>query len=307
MSQNTQPPTLANPPLTAGSLTRGSERCITLRARVVDDDGACLLLHRAVAVAVAGSRPAPLARGGSRLGADSGCMSSSAVVVLRDVVVRFGRTVVLDGVSLSLGSGEIVGVRGSNGAGKTTLLRLLVNAYRPHAGARVGPRRSAYVPATIEPPALAAGVWLERMPRTSRSDPIVALDLLGFDGDLGSPCRALSFGNLRKLLLAEAFSAGEQLVVVDEVSAGLDDAGLAGVRTLIERAVASSTTVVLADQESRPFPPGTPVVRIARGSLIAEASDPVVDTVTLRGPLASRRDLLDRAAEFGYAPVDDEQ
>jgi ABC-type Mn2+/Zn2+ transport system ATPase subunit len=232
-------------------------------------------------------------------------MAASATVVLSDVVVRFGRTVVLDRVSLSLGPGDLVGIRGSNGAGKTTLLRLLVNAYRPTAGTRRGPRRSAYVPAVIEPPALAAGVWLTRVPRPQRSDAGGALDALDFDGDLGAPCRELSFGNLRKLMLAEAFSSGEQLVVVDEVSAGLDDAGLAGVRTLVDRARSSARTVVLADQQSRPFPAGTSVIRVAGGVLHPESDDAETGSVILRGPVAARPELLERANELGFAPVED--
>lgn len=232
-------------------------------------------------------------------------MAVSATVVLSDVVVRFGRTVVLDHVSLSLGPGDLVGVRGSNGAGKTTLLRLLVNAYRPNAGTRRGPRRSAYVPAVIEPPALAAGVWLTRLPRPRRSDPGDALDVLGFDGDLGAPCRELSFGNLHKLMLSEAFSSGEQLIVVDEASAGLDDVGLAGVRRLVEHARASAKTVVLADQQSRPFPSGTSVIRVAGGVLHPETDDAEIGSVMLRGPLAARPELLERAGELGFAPVED--
>lgn len=213
----------------------------------------------------------------------------------------------LDGVSLSISPGDLIGVRGSNGAGKTTLLRLLVNAYRPNSGVRQGPKRSAYVPSVIEPPALSARSWLAGVPRPVRADSADALGILGFDGDLNASCRALSFGNLRKLMLAEAFTSGESLVVVDEASAGLDDAGLAGVHTLIERARASSKTIVLADQESRPFPAGTSVLRVADGAIRAESVDGEKGSITLHGPLASRQFLLDQAQELGFTPVQDER
>ncbi len=55
-------------------------------------------------------------------------------LVLREVQVRFGGVVALDGVSLSVARGEIVGVIGPNGAGKTTLFDTVSGFTRPDAG-----------------------------------------------------------------------------------------------------------------------------------------------------------------------------
>lgn len=152
--------------------------------------------------------------------------SESATVRLVDVTVRYGRLTVLRDVDFAVEPGECVAVSGANGVGKTTLLRALAGVFRPNAGRRVGPRTCAYVPATVEHTPVTAGHWLAGMPRSARADPHVMLEALGFDGDLRAPCRALSFGNSRKLLLAEALSSGEQFVVIDEVSAGLDQRDL---------------------------------------------------------------------------------
>lgn len=64
---------------------------------------------------------------------------SSRVARVTCASVRYGRIVVLDGVSLNLDDGEIIAARGANGAGSSTLLRALVDAFDPRSGKRTGP------------------------------------------------------------------------------------------------------------------------------------------------------------------------
>ena len=59
---------------------------------------------------------------------------STPLLAADDVRKQFGALVVLDGVELSVGAGEAVGIVGPNGAGKTTLLDVLAGAQRPNGG-----------------------------------------------------------------------------------------------------------------------------------------------------------------------------
>ena len=59
----------------------------------------------------------------------------NALVEVRDLVVRYGPAVALDGVSLTLGAGERVALVGANGAGKSSLLNAVCGVVRPSGGA----------------------------------------------------------------------------------------------------------------------------------------------------------------------------
>lgn len=59
---------------------------------------------------------------------------SGAILAATDLSRRFGKIVALDGLSLSMGAGELFGLVGPDGAGKTTALRLLAGQLRPDAG-----------------------------------------------------------------------------------------------------------------------------------------------------------------------------
>ena len=85
---------------------------------------------------VTGGRPGHPARTLPRDGAP--------VLAVRDVTMRFGGIVALDGVSFDMAAHEIVGLIGPNGAGKTTLFNCLSRLYTPRRAtlALRGPRRS---------------------------------------------------------------------------------------------------------------------------------------------------------------------
>jgi ABC-type multidrug transport system ATPase subunit len=58
----------------------------------------------------------------------------SPAISTRDLLVRFGDTVVIDGITIDVVAGSVVGVLGPNGAGKTTLVRVLATQLAPSDG-----------------------------------------------------------------------------------------------------------------------------------------------------------------------------
>jgi ribose transport system ATP-binding protein len=79
-----------------------------------------------------------------------------ALLEMRGIAKRFGATVALDRVDLSVGAGEICGLVGENGAGKSTLMGILAGAIQPDEGRWRSPASSTRHEALSR---LAVRVW----------------------------------------------------------------------------------------------------------------------------------------------------
>jgi ABC-2 type transport system ATP-binding protein len=234
--------------------------------------------------------------------------SPSECIRLDGATVRFGRVQVLRAVSLTIDDGEFVCVRGGNGAGKTTLLRLVAGAIRPARGRREGPRSCAYVPAALAPPSMSVAGWIRGVRRDRVDDPWAALTALGFDGTTDRSCRELSFGNLRKVLLADALTSAAALVALDEMHAGLDHSGRVALDQLVTSARARGVVVVAAAQDDDAVD-GTDRTWVVGDGQVHEGTlgEPGTVRRTLRGPLASEHELLAAAERLGFRPDDDDE
>ena len=233
-------------------------------------------------------------------------VSVVACVELEAVEIRYGRLVALRDVTLAVQPGQVLCVRGANGAGKTTLLRALAGVAQPSQGFRRGPGRVAYVPAELAPPRLSAGRWLRGIRPRRSEDPLVALEQLGFEGDLGRGCRSLSFGSFRKLLLADALSSGADLVVVDEANVGLDRAGHRGLGELIAATCARGATVVAAVQDGEVLHGAdSTVVVVDRSVRRVHSADANDVEIGFSGPSDQIASLLRAASDLGFRPRED--
>jgi ABC-2 type transport system ATP-binding protein len=153
------------------------------------------------------------------------------------LVKTFGPTRALDGLDLSVRTGEVHGFLGPNGAGKTTTIRILLGLLRADAGrtellggdpwrdAVALHRRLAYVPGDVTLwPNLSGGEVIDLLGRLRGGlDPKRRAELLErFDLDPRKKARTYSKGNRQKVALIAALASDVELLLLDEPTAGLD-------------------------------------------------------------------------------------
>jgi polyether ionophore transport system ATP-binding protein len=154
-----------------------------------------------------------------------------------ELTKRYGSTVALDALDLTVEPGEVYGFLGPNGAGKTTTIRLLLGLHRPTAGraelfgldawhdAVKAHRHVAYVAG--EPylwPSLTSAETFAYLANLHGSTDREYGGLLveRFQLDVDKKVRALSKGNRQKVQLIAAFATRADLFILDEPTSGLD-------------------------------------------------------------------------------------
>jgi lipopolysaccharide export system ATP-binding protein len=181
----------------------------------------------------------------------------------------YGDRVVVDGVSVSVSAGEVVGVVGPNGAGKTTAFLLLAGVLPVREGRVVlGDRDVTALP--LEGRARAGLGYLPQEPSVFRGltaieNVVVGLEAAGVPraerprraaelleevgiGPMGS-LRAdrLSGGERRRLEIARLLAIRPGVLLLDEPFTGLDPLAAAGMRTLLSRVARGGVGVLLTD------------------------------------------------------------
>jgi len=174
---------------------------------------------------------------------------------------RYGSTLALDGLNLTVGRGEVYGYLGPNGSGKTTTIRLLLGLHRASSGraelfgvdAWSDPVRAhervAYVAG--EPflwPSLTSAETFEFLARLHHGTDIAYRDVLieRFQLDTRKKIRTLSKGNRQKVQLIAALATRAELLLLDEPTSGLDPLMEVAFRDCVKEAKGRGQTVFLS-------------------------------------------------------------
>ena len=191
---------------------------------------------------------------------------------VRDVAVRFGGIVALDGVSFTLEEGQILGLIGPNGAGKTTLFNCVSRLYTPTRGdilfegrstlqrpphriAEIGIARTFQNLALFGPQSVLDNVKIGghahtsgdffsnalRLPWTRREEAALnatawsLLRMLDLEGVAHRPADGLPLGTRKRIELARALAASPKLLLLDEPAGGLTHGEVGELGSLIRR------------------------------------------------------------------------
>ena len=165
-------------------------------------------------------------------------MNSDVLLNARDISLQYNQRQVLQNISLTLNTRQIVTLIGPNGAGKTSLVKIVLGLVPPTSGEieRLEGIRIGYMPQRLQvdqsmPVSVSRFLSLGANARADRIDD--ALKEVGASVLKDSQLFALSGGELQRVLLARALIQEPQLLVLDEPAQGVDVNGQAELYRLI--------------------------------------------------------------------------
>ena len=141
------------------------------------------------------------------------------LVDLQEVTLEGSDRTLLESLSLTISSGDRIGVVGINGVGKTTLLRIIAGALIPDSG-RIRRGRDVRVGLLEQIPRLPTGTVRETLGVGWEVD--AALDRLGMLDEADVEMKSLSGGQLKRVALAQVFGEELDVLILDEPTNHLD-------------------------------------------------------------------------------------
>jgi len=198
---------------------------------------------------------------------------SEEQLVAEGLVKRYGEKRAVHGVSLKVGSGEVVGLLGPNGAGKTTTFNMIAGSVRPTEGrvylgdreltnlpmyrrARLGLTYLPQEPSIFRKLSVADNVnaILETVEpdRKKRRERLAALLAeLGLTEKAASRGDSLSGGERRRVEITRALVLDPRFILLDEPFAGVDPIAVIDIQKIIEQLKNRGIGVVITDHNVR--------------------------------------------------------
>jgi ABC-2 type transport system ATP-binding protein len=191
-----------------------------------------------------------------------GGMSESPVITVRGLRKSYGGRVVVDDLDLDVHPGEVVGLIGANGAGKTTTVECIQGLRRPDSGVlrvlgldpvrdaeRLRPLIGSQLQDSALPDRLRVGEAVALFATPQARDGGELLEQFGLGGRRRSVFSSLSGGERQRLFLVLALLNRPRLVILDELTQGLDPAARRDVWAAVRQLQEDGTTVLLVTHE----------------------------------------------------------
>jgi ABC-2 type transport system ATP-binding protein len=198
--------------------------------------------------------------------------STDTVIAIEDLTVEYktesGKLIrAVDDLSLHVKRGEVVGFIGPNGAGKSTTIKVLMGFRKQSSGTvrifgkapgavetrrQIGflPEVALYYPFLTARETLRMFATLREIPKKDREDLItVLLRKVGLTGRDKEPVRGFSKGMLQRVGIAQAIMGEPDLLILDEVTSGLDPVARYDVRRILLDFKAKGKTVFFSSHE----------------------------------------------------------
>ena len=215
------------------------------------------------------------------------------------VTKRFGGVVANRDISFEVAPGELVGVIGPNGAGKSTLFEIITGFYRPDAGVvrlegtrltglapdrvcRLGVARTfqklrPFQGMTVLENVMVGALTRTRDVRHAREQAREILERVGLGDKAHAHGRTLSTGQRKRLELARALATRPRLLLLDEVTGGVDQGSIPGLVRLVRELHQDGLTVLVIEHNMRVITAvAQRIVALYLGEVIADGPPDVV-------------------------------
>jgi len=236
-----------------------------------------------------------------------------ALLSINGLVKRFGGLVAVNDVSFKVGKGELLGLIGPNGAGKTTLFDLVCHFLKPDEGTVIFKNRDItnkppYVSAvmgigrtfqivrpllnlTVLDNALAGAIVKAGGIEEARNKGLEALKLVGLNGKSSLKAGSLNIAEMKKLELARAVASDPELLLLDEILAGLNASEIDESLKLLNKIHESDVTIIMIEHVMRAVMKlSQRIIVLQEGRVIADGSPKEIanDKMVIKAYLGER-------------------
>ena len=181
------------------------------------------------------------------------------VLEINQLTKKYGAITAVSNLSLTVESGQIMGILGPNGSGKTTTLGAILGIIRPNSGnytwfeGGYGNDERMHIGALLETPnfypylnAVKNLEILAHIKQVGNSNIDELLELVNLHDRRYSNFRTYSYGMKQRLAIAGAMIADPEVLIFDEPTNGLDPQGIAEVRGIVQRIAEQGKTIIMA-------------------------------------------------------------